>query len=124
VVVEVSFSPEAHTMGGRLQINKRRQLRIGRFMLANRIFIGLAKIMLRPEQIPVQQTRTGDKFACKVEAVEFGGAKSMIKLRFVADDAAGEARIVLHRNGMDGLRIGDLVSISVIGTADVFPPMR
>ncbi|MDB5648734.1 MAG: amino acid transporter substrate-binding protein, partial [Hyphomicrobiales bacterium] len=95
--------------------------RFGRLPLDSVQVSGPAKILLRPEQIRVQQMQAGDDFPCKVEAVEFGGANSLITLRFVASEAADDATIVLRRNGMDDIRVGDLISISVIGTAHVFP---
>jgi iron(III) transport system ATP-binding protein len=93
--------------------------RLGRIPVASAPSNGPTTILLRPEQIVLAPARAGDDFACTVEAVEFGGAFSQVTLRPVA--SADQTAVTLRRTAMDELRIGELVSIAVIGAAHAFP---
>ena len=96
--------------------------RLGRVPIGNVQVSGHAKILLRPEQIVLQSYPT-DEEACLylVEMVEFGGASSIITLGVPRSKGVRGAPIILRRNGICDVRVGDFVTLSVVGTAHVFP---
>ncbi len=96
--------------------------RFGRIPLGDARTIGPAKILLRPEQIVFRSPPVGENARLyQVQAVEFGGASSMVTLRDPRPEAVREPPVILQRNGIDGVRVGDFVALSVVGTAHAFP---
>ncbi|MDB5643300.1 MAG: iron(III)-transport ATP-binding protein, partial [Hyphomicrobiales bacterium] len=98
------------------------QTRLGPIPVADGAAAGSATLLLRPEQIVLQPMREGDdRCSARVDAVEFGGVSSLVTVSLVGSFADGGAPIVLHRNGLVALHVGDMVGLSVAGVAHVFP---
>ena len=98
------------------------QTRLGSIATATATAQRPAIIVLRPEQIVLQPGREGGEgCVARIAAVEFGGAGSLVTLELVGPFADGGPAVVLHRNGLADLRVGDIVNLSVVGAAHVFP---
>ena len=97
------------------------QTRLGPLATSNARDDTAATILLRPEQIVLRPWHDGDEGCrARVEAMEFGGAGSLVTLTPVGLFAEGGPSFVLHRNGLAELRVGDVVHVSVVGPAHVF----
>ncbi|MHA6642379.1 ABC transporter ATP-binding protein [Mesorhizobium sp. A623] len=91
-----------------------------------------ARIMLRPEQLMLKRTSregmsgTPDMLFGEVTALEFGGPNCMVAVRLMNSpeppDAAaiGNTPLILRKPGMEAPSVGEIVRISVTGTAHVF----
>ena len=92
----------------------------------------VARIMLRPEQIGLKRTSregmsgTPDMLFGEVTESEFAGSTCTIAVRLLnnADppDAAaiGNTPLILRKSGMDAPAVGEIVRLTVSGTAHVF----
>jgi len=98
------------------------QTRLGLISTSGARDDGAAKLLLRPEQIVLGPSREdGEGCMARIAAMEFGGAGSLVTLELVGRFADGGPSFVLHRNGLAELRVGDVVHVSVVGSAHVFP---
>ncbi len=98
------------------------QTRLGLISTSGARDDGAAKLLLRPEQIVLGPSHEdGEGCMARIAAMEFGGAGSLVTLELVGRFADGGPSFVLHRNGLAELRVGDVVQVSVVGPAHVFP---
>jgi iron(III) transport system ATP-binding protein len=95
---------------------------LGRVRLVDADASGLTRILLRPEQIALDPSDASPgNGTWRVEDIAFGGATSFVTLRLqTGEGCESHAPVVLRRAGIDNLRMGDLVSISIHGKAHAF----
>jgi iron(III) transport system ATP-binding protein len=95
---------------------------LGRISISDARLMGPARILLRPEQIVLDPSGLAGHCLCRVDEVEFGGSNSMVTLRVQSGSGGYDTPpFVLRRSGLDDLRMGSIVSLTVTGTAHAFP---
>jgi iron(III) transport system ATP-binding protein len=102
----------------------RAQCALGSLVVEAGLRTGQATVMLRPEQIRLTTAAAGSKIEGpfgRVDDVEFGGGNCMVLVRIDRSDRAMPDFLSIKCVGADIPEPGDLVGISVHGTAHVLP---